>query len=44
MKVCNVHYSNVVLEEILRSEYFVEADFPIYMSNKFGMFRKHMEK
>jgi hypothetical protein len=40
MKVCNVHYSNVVLEEILKSEYLVEIDFPIYMFNKFGMFRK----
>ncbi len=40
MKVCNVYYSNVVLEEIIRLEYLVEANFPIYMFNKFGMFRK----
>jgi hypothetical protein len=29
-----------VLEEILRSKYLVEVNFPIYMFNKFGMFRK----
>jgi hypothetical protein len=29
-----------VLENILRLEYLVETDFPIYMFNKFGMFRK----
>jgi hypothetical protein len=40
MKVCNVYYSNVVLEKIIRLEYLVEANFPIYMFHKFGMFRK----